>query len=469
MLNINNLKSHQNFMVSLAVDNRGVGLFAEMGSGKTIAALTAMDELQNNRLEVNRWLVISTKRIVRSVWRQEAAQWAHTKHLRFSLIDGSQKDRKMALQAKADVYLISRDNVAWLKTLGQGAWWFDGVVIDESSSFKSHDSMRFKALSAALPAIKRIILMTGTPQPQNLLDLWSQLYLIDQGKRLGYNYHAFKNRYFEKHPYRQFVYEPKDLGDRSAEQEIADLIKDVCVSFKTADYIDLPPRIDRVVGVDLSTTTMNAYDTFEAKQILQLPNDEQISVVNAAAMVNKLLQFASGAVYDEDRNVHVQHDEKLDALDDLIDNHLEQGKRMLVFYNYKHSLARIVERLTKRKINFRVLSSGKQGDKDIEDWNNGLIDVFLLHPASAGHGLNLQRGGSTVIWYELVWQLELYQQGNARVLRQGQKDHVFIHHLIVKGTAEENVYNALIDKAESQEMLMQLVKAKLKKHIFVSN
>lgn len=454
MLKRSDLYDYQETMVQHLLDHTGAALFAEMGTGKSITTLTAMDELQNNQLAVKRWLVVSTKKIAESVWKQEAALWEHTRHLQFSLILGTEAQRKRAVHAKADVWVINRENLAWLVTQCVGKWWWDGVVLDESSSFKSHDSIRFLCMKKVRPAVKRMYLLTGTPQPKDFLDLWSQLYLMDGGQRLGDHFGNFKLEYFEKDPYKPYTFNLRAANGRNYEQEIADKIKDICISIKAEDYLKLPPRIDRIVNIDLPAIKQREYEEFEKVQVLALPDDKDITVVNAAALTSKLLQFAAGAIYDEEKNWHEVHTEKLDYLDELIEN--ANGQPVLVFYHYRHSLERITARLKTQKKNFRLL----RNDQDVQDWNAGKIEVMIAYPQ---YGLNLQRGGNIIIWFELDWNLELYQQANTRLIRIGQTKPVFIHHLIVKNTMEQEVYVRLISRAEAQESLMQLVKAKAKR------
>lgn len=435
------------------------GLFMEMGLGKTVVALTAADELLNDRLEIRRWLVIGTKKIAQSVWKQEAVKWDHLNHLRFSLILGTEKQRKEALRAKADIFVINRENVAWLVSFCQGKWPFDGVIIDESSSFKNHDSRRFKALKAVLPAIKRKVIMTGTPMPKDFLDLWSQLFLLDKGERLGDSFTKFRDSFFTRDPYSDFTYSlrPQQPGQPTAESLISEKIKDICISLQSKDYLNLPSRIDRIVEIELPEEIRKKYDDFERDQVLNLPGDEELTAVNAAALTNKLLQFANGAVYDEEKEWHTQHDEKLDYLEEIIDT---ANEPVLVFYTFKHDLERIQERLRKKGVRFSQLKA----DKEVEAWNKGEIPVLLAHPASAGHGLNLQAGGNIIVWFGLNWALELYQQGNARLMRQGQLKPVIVHHLLIKDSMDFEVLQVLQGKADSQEVLMQAVKARVEKY-----
>lgn len=444
--------AYQDHALEHVLQNPASGLFMEMGLGKTVVALSAVDDFLNNQLSVRRVLVIGTKKIVQSVWRQEAAKWDHLKHLRFSTVMGTERQRKEALKAKADIFLINRENVPWLVSLSAGKWAYDMVIVDESSSFKNSNSRRFKALRAVLPAISRIIIMTGTPQPQSLLDLWAQVFLLDQGKRLGDSFTKYRDRYFDKDPWSQFVYNPKEENGKAVyEKEIAEKIGDICISLQEKDYLNLPPRIDRIIELEFSKEMQKKYDDFERHEVLSLPDDEEITALNAAGLTNKLLQFANGAVYDEDKKYHTQHDDKLDALEEIIES--ANGQPVLVFYSYQSDLARIKERFAEAVV--------LKTDKEVEKWNAQEIKIMVAHPASAGHGLNLQAGGNIIVWFGLPWSLELYQQGNARLRRQGQLKNVIVHHLLMKFTMDGQVFKVLQGKASSQEALMQAVKARI--------
>lgn len=444
---------YQERCVDHVVNNPAAGLFLEMGLGKSCIALTAIDELLNNRLEIRRVLVIGTKKVCESVWQQEGAKWEHLKHLRFSLVLGEEKKRKAALKAVADVYVINRENVPWLIALCQGKFRWDMVVIDESSSFKNDASRRFQAIKQALPAAKRVVIMTGTPMPNTILDLWAQVYLLDRGKRLGDSFAKFKHKYFEKDPYKTFTYNLREgVGD--VQQIVSSQIGDICISLQAKDYLELPPRVDRIVSIKLPADTLKKYEEFEEDRVLDLLNEEQITAINAAGLTNKLLQFANGAVYDRDKEWHAQHDEKLDRLEEIIE--AANGQPVLVFYSFQSDLERIQQRIK----TLRVMKK----PQDVDDWNAGQIRVLAAHPASAGHGLNLQAGGNIIVWFGLNWSLELYQQGNARLMRQGQQKPVIIHHLLAEDTMDFEVYQVLQGKAGSQEALMQAVKARIEKY-----
>lgn len=443
---------YQNHAIEHVVENEACGLFLDMGLGKSVATLTAIDRLMYDTMEVSRVLVIAPKRVAENTWTGEVGKWDHLKHLRVSVVLGDERHRREALRSQADIYVINRENVAWLVAYYQAGWPFDMVVIDELSSFKSAQSVRFKALKRVRPLISRVVGLTGTPAPNGLIDLWPQLYLLDRGERLGKTITGFRQRYFT--PGRGngtvvFDYKPR----QDTESLIYDRIGDICISMKAEDYLELPARIDRTVEVVLPPEVMAQYQEFERKQILALEETQDISAVNAAALSGKLLQFANGAVYDADKAYHEVHDAKLEALQEIVE--AACGRPVLVFYSFKHDLERIrakFERLEPRVINT---------PKDIEEWNQGRIRLLLAHPASAGHGLNLQAGGNIVVWFGLNWSLELYQQANARLHRQGQTKPVIIHHLVASGTIDGDVVKALSEKADTQDALMEAVRARV--------
>lgn len=427
------------------INHQASGLFLDMGMGKTVTTLTAIDELMNNYMEVDKVLVIAPLRVAEDTWSRETSKWDHLKHLRISKILGSEKQRKEALEADADIYVINRENVAWLvKTIGLD-WGFDMVVIDELSSFKNPASIRFKALRKIRPMIKRLVGLTGTPAPNGYMDLWSQVYLLDQGKRLGKNITAYRKEYFNAIMRPGFqLYEIR----QGARETINKEIKDICVSMKAKDYLKMEEPLLVNVPVVLSEKEYKDYKTMEKEAILELEGQE-ITALNAAAVTTKLLQIANGAVYDKDKNVILVHDKKLEALEDLIEE--ANGKPVLVFYSFKHDLARIQERFK----DARIMDTAQ----DIKDWNDKKVKIMLAHPASTGHGLNLQDGGNVIIWYGLNWSLELYQQANARLHRQGQAEGVIIHHLVAEGTIDEHVLKVLQGKSDRQEELLKALKA----------
>lgn len=439
-----------------------------MGLGKTVSTLTAINYLMFDYLSVDKVLVIAPKRVASSVWAEEAQKWSHLQHLRFSKIIGNPAQRVDALKAKADIYIISRDNLAWLCAFYGGEKLpFDMIVADELSSFKSHKSQRFKVLRKPRLYLKRFVGLTGTPAPNSLIDLWPQIFLMDRGDRLGKTITQFRTRYFSPGRASGHIVYNYNLRENS-EDLIHKQIADICISMKSEDYLDMPLRTDNFIKLDMPEVLRKKYKDFERDKVLELLTSSQpesdddsdetpvINAVNAAGLSNKLLQFANGAIYDEDKNVHDLHDIKLDALEEIIED--AQGQPILVAWTYKFDRDRIMERLKKYKP--RELKT----DQDINDWNAGKIQVMLAHPASAGHGLNLQAGGSIIIWFGLTWSLELYQQFNGRLYRQGQQNHVIIHHLVLKGTHDEDVIRAIRLKDKQQNALMESVKAKIEKY-----
>ncbi|MEV2911119.1 DEAD/DEAH box helicase, partial [Paenibacillus larvae] len=369
---------------------------------------------------------------------------------------GSAAQRRKALSAKADIYVINRENVEWLVSELGNSWDFDTVVIDEVSSFKNHQSKRFRALRRVRPRINRVIGLTGTPAPNSLMDLWAPIYLLDQGERLGKTITGFRDRYFipgERSGHIVYKWHEK----KEAEQRIYEAIKDIAVSMKAEDWLKLPERIDRTVPIRLSEKVAQLYKKLEKELLLEFI-DADVVATTAAALSNKLLQMASGAVYDEERGVKEIHEAKLDALEDILE--ASQGKPVMVFYNYKHSLERIQQRFPQA----RTLRKGKEGVQDITDWNTNKIPLLLLHPKSAGHGLNLQESNcQTVIWFDQIWSLEEFQQANARVYRQGQTRKIVVMQLVAEGTMDEEVVEAIDKKATGQEELMQAVKARIER------
>lgn len=426
--------------------------------GKTITTLTAVKELKYNRFLVRKVLVIAPKKVAEGTWTKEAAKWDHTKMLRVSPILGSQTKRIRALNTPADLYIINRENVCWLVDYYRNSWPFDMVVVDESSSFKSHSAKRFKALASVCPRIDRMVELTGTPSPNGLADLWSQIFLLDAGVRLGKRYTQFRERYFQ--PDKRgadgmvYSYEAKP----GTEASILEKISDICISMKAEDYLELPDIVYHEIPVELDKKSAKAYYELEREMVLQLPeDDEMISVTSAAALSNKLLQLANGAIYDEDRQVHEVHSCKIEAFMELIES--LQGKPVLVFYNYQHDRERILTALSGTRLRVRELKN----TQDEDDWNAREIDVLLTHPASSAYGLNLQQGGNHVIWFGLIWNYELYTQANKRLHRQGQTDKVIIHHLICSGTRDEDVMQALKKKDDVQNWVMESLKARIRR------
>lgn len=460
MLNESNLHRYQVATVQHIIEHPYCGAFLDMGLGKTVSTLTAIEKLMYDYCEIDSVIVIAPKRVAESVWEEEAKKWAHLKHLTFSKIIGNQTERVEALKRKADIYILTRDNVAWLCAyFGGGKIPFEMCVIDELSSFKSYKSERFKALRAARPFFKRVVGLTGTPAPNGLIDLWPQMYLLDRGQRLEKTITKYRETYFRPGRTNGHIVYNYDLM-KDSEFLIHKKIEDICISMKAEDYLEMPYRTDNYIELKMPQKLKKQYQDFEKEKILEVFSKEEgnteISVLNAATLSNKLLQFANGAVYDEDRNVHEIHSIKLDALEEIIED--SNGKPVLIAWTYQFDRDRILERLKKYKP--RQLKN----NKDIEEWNNGKIQVMLAHPASAGHGLNLQAGGSTIVWYGQTWSLELYQQFNARLYRQGQQANVIIHHLILEGTHDEDVIAALKRKDKKQNSLMNSIKAKIEKY-----
>jgi SNF2 family DNA or RNA helicase len=419
-----------------------------------VITLTAISDLLFDSFEVHRVLVVAPLRVARDTWPEELRKWEHLSDLRFSVVVGTESERKSALWQKADVYIINRENVQWLITESGVTFDFDMVVIDELSSFKSHQSKRFKALMKARPRVQRIVGLTGTPSSNGLMDLWAEFRLLDMGQRLGRFIGWYRNVFFTPDKRNgQVIFSYKPLPD--AERQIYDRIADITISMKSTDHLAMPELLTAEHTVRLSDKEAERYEEMKRDLVLQLA-DGEVTAANAAALSNKLCQMANGAVYDDSHEVITIHDRKLDALEDLIE--AANGKPVLVAYWFKHDLERIQARLHKAHVPFSPLDTAES----IRCWNKGELPVALIHPASAGHGLNLQRGGSTIIWFGLTWSLELYQQTNARLWRQGQTaETVVIHHIIAKGTIDEQVLAALSRKDKTQSALIEAVKANL--------
>lgn len=412
--------------------------------------LTAIFDLCLDSFEIGKVLVIAPLRVARDTWPAEINKWEHLKGLEFSVAIGTEQERLVALRKPASVYLINRENVDWLVNKSGIPFDYDMVVIDELSSFKSYGAKRFKSLLKVRPRAKRIVGLTGTPSSNGLMDLWAEFRILDMGKRLGRYITHYRNSFFTPDKRnQQIVFSYKPLP--GAEDAIYRLISDITISMKSVDFLKMPECVINEVSVYLNDKEQSVYDHFREEMVLELANEE-IDAMNAAVLSGKLLQMANGAVYDDDKNTHIIHDRKLDTLEDLIEG--ANGKPVLIAYWYNHDLERIKARFNVREI---------KTSKDIKDWNNGDISVAVIHPASAGHGLNLQSGGSTLIWFGLTWSLELYQQTNARLWRQGQNETVVIHHIITKGTIDEDVMRALKQKEKTQSDLINAVKANLGK------
>ena len=440
---------YQKYATKFIEENDISALLLDMGLGKSVITLTAIRNLIIKG-EVGRVLVIAPLRVARSTWPDEIAKWDHLNDLTYSVAVGTEKERLEALRKNVEIVIINRENVDWLVNKSGYRFNFDMIVIDELSSFKSYSAKRFKALLKVRPYVERIVGLTGTPSSNGLMDLWAEYRLLDFGERLGRYITRYRLKYFTPDKRSATVIFSYKLLP-GAEDEIYNAISDISISMKAKDYLKMPDLIINEVTVDLDPTERRTYETLRKEMVVQISEQEEIDAVNAASLSGKLLQMANGAVYDEDKRVLRIHEKKLDALEDLIE--AANGKPVLIAYWYKHDLERIKERFNVREI---------LNDQDIRDWNSGKIDVAVIHPASAGHGLNLQQGGSTMIWFGLTWSLELYEQANARLYRQGQNETVVIHHIITKGTIDEDVMLALKRKEKMQSALIDAVKARLK-------
>ncbi|MCP1638590.1 SNF2 family DNA or RNA helicase [Streptococcus gallinaceus] len=413
-----------------------------------MTTLTAINELIYDRFEVSKVLIIAPLRVACSTWPSEIEKWEHFKRLTYSVVVGTEKERLSALNKNVNIYIINRENVDWLVNKSGVDFNFDMLVIDELSSFKSYSAKRFKSLLKVRPAFKRVVGLTGTPSSNGLMDLWAEFRILDLGERLGRYITHYRNTYFVPDKRNgMLIYSYKLQKD--AEDKIYEKISDITISMKAKDHLKMPDLVMNEVKVELDDKEKAKYETFRKEMVMQVSNKE-IDAVNAASLSNKLLQMASGSIYDEDGKYHSIHGKKLDALEDLIEG--ANGKPVLVAYWFKSDKERIEQRFKVKEI--------KTSD-DIAEWNKGNIPVALIHPASAGHGLNLQSGGSTLIWFSLTWSLELYQQTNARLYRQGQDETVVIHHIITKDTIDEDVLKSLERKDRTQEALMNAVKARI--------
>lgn len=462
--------NYQRYCIVRIIQDKALALFLDMGLGKTVITLTAVNDLIFNRFQVNKCLVIAPKKVAEDTWTREQSKWDHLSLLKIRPVLGAKNKRIRELNSPGNVFVINRENAPWLVDYYRNDWPFDMVVIDESSSFKSHQSKRFKALKNIRGHIKRIVELTGTPSPNGLTDLWAQLYLLDGGKRLGKTLTEYRNNYFfpsARNATTIFSYEPRP----GADEKIQELIRDICISLSAKDYLELPERIDNIRYIKLDAKAQRAYDELEREGILEL-SDTVLDAGSAAVLSGKLLQLANGAVYHtaeyieddkarEEKAVIEIHDNKVEGFLELIEE--LNGKHALVFYNFQHDLTRLERALAKTKLIVRELKNSR----DIADWNAGNIDILLAHPASVAYGLNLQEGGSDVIWFGLNWSLELYQQANARLHRQGQKHTVYVHHLVVAGSVDEDVMAALQKKSDCQAALLEALKARVEKYIQV--
>lgn len=440
--------SYQEYAIRYIETHPISALLIDMGLGKTSITLTAIRNLLFDSFEVCKVLVIAPLRVAKSTWTDEIKKWEHLSTLTYSLIVGNENERLSALNEKADIYIINRENVDWLVNKSGYKFDFDMVVIDELSSFKNHQSKRFKSLMKVRPLVKRIVGLTGTPSSNGLMDLFAEFKILDMGKRLGYFIGQYRNTYFKPDKMNgPIVYSYKPLPN--AENAIYEKISDITVSMKANEYLKMPELLTSNYVVELSNSEKNQYDEMKKSLVLEI-TDGEITASNAASLSNKLCQLSNGAIYDDEQNIVEIHDRKLEALEDIIES--MNGKPLLIAYWYRHDLERIKSRFSVREI---------KTSEDISDWNDGKIPVALIHPASAGHGLNLQSGASTLVWFGLTWSLELYQQTNARLYRQGQKNTVVIQHIIAKGTIDEQILKALQRKDKTQSDLIDAVKADL--------
>ncbi|HEM2817186.1 TPA: DEAD/DEAH box helicase [Streptococcus suis] len=449
------LHNYQVVAKDFIIGHPHAAVILDMGMGKTATTLSAVNELMFDRFEVAKVLVIAPLRVANTVWSDEIEQWAELRHLRYSKIVGTPKQRKVALQKDADIYIVNRENLPWLVEQCSPYFKWDMVVIDELSSFKSWQSKRFKAFMAMRPYMKRIVGLTGTPSSNGLMDLFAEFKVIDGGERLGRFIGEFRSRYFEEGRRNgNIVYEyiPMDY----AECQIQDKISDITISMKALDYLDMPDLISTKKLVRMSEKEKEKYSQFKKEYVLSELDGLEVTAANAASLTNKLVQLSNGAVYSDDHTVVPLHEQKLDALEDILES--ANGETVLVAYWFKHDLARIIGRLEKLKVKSRVLKT----EEDIREWNKGNVPVGLLHPAGAGHGLNLQKGGHHLVWFGLTWSLELYQQTNARLWRQGQEaETVVIQHIVTEGTIDEEILKALENKDAQQERLIEAVKAQV--------
>lgn len=444
---------YQRYCIERIISDSRLGLFLDMGLGKTVITLTAVNELIYNRFEVGKVLVIAPKKVAETTWTNEANKWEHLHNLRVSRVIGTLTQRVRALNSPADVYVINRENVPWLVEYDRNSWRFDMVVIDELSSFKSSKAQRFKSLCYVRPHIKRIVGLTGTPASNGLTDLWAQIYLLDEGERLGKKITHFRTRYCDcnTHGGHFSTYAMKPGADEAIKVAISDL----CISMKAEDYLELPECVVVDTPIYLDKKAQSRYEEFERDMLLQI-DENTLDAGTAAVLSGKLMQFANGAVYDENKNVVQIHDGKLDTLSELVEG--LNGQHALIFYNFRHDLERILKRFEKSPLVIRELKTSQ----DETDWNAGKIDLLLAHPASAGYGLNLQQGGHHAIWFGLNWSLELYEQANKRLHRQGQKERVIIHRLITQNTRDVDVAAALAGKQDVQNTLLEALRVRIR-------
>ena len=440
--------NYQNYAKDFILAHKVSALFLDCGLGKTITTLTAINELMYDSFEISKVLIIAPLRVAQSTWKDEIEKWDHLNLLRYSIAVGDEKERIRALKQNSDIYIINRENVDWLVTKSEIDFNFDMLIIDELSSFKSHTSKRFKSLLKIRPYFERVVGLTGTPSSNGLMDLWAEFRVLDLGERLGRYITHYRNEYFlpdKRNGAVIFSYKPQP----NAEERIYRRLSDMTISMKSTEYLKMPELILNDIEINLDEEDQIKYKKFKKEMVMTI-QEKEIDAINAASLSNKLIQLANGSIYDEDKKFYEVHNKKLDKLEEIIES--ANGKPVLVAYWFKADKERIEKRFKVREIK----TAG-----DIKQWNMGMINLALIHPASAGHGLNLQSGGSTLVWFSLTWSLELYQQTNARLYRQGQKDTVVIHHLITKNTIDEDVMKSLKRKDKTQEALMRAVKARI--------
>ena len=440
--------NYQNYAKDFILAHKVSALFLDCGLGKTITTLTAINELMYDSFEISKVLIIAPLRVAQSTWKDEIEKWDHLNLLRYSIVVGDEKERLKALKQNSDIYIINRENVDWLVTKSGIDFNFDMLIIDELSSFKSHTSKRFKSLLKIRPYFERVVGLTGTPSSNGLMDLWAEFRVLDLGERLGRYITHYRNEYFlpdKRNGAIIFSYKPQP----NAEERIYRRLADMTISMKSTEYLKMPELILNELEINLDEEDQIKYKKFKKEMVMTI-QEKEIDAINAASLSNKLIQLANGSIYDEDKKFYEVHNKKLDKLEEIIES--ANGKPVLGAYWVKADKERIEKRFKVREI--------KTAD-DIKQWNKGMIDLALIHPASAGHGLNLQSGGSTLVWFSLTWSLELYQQTNARLYRQGQKDTVVIHHLITKNTIDEDIMKSLKRKDKTQEALMRAVKARI--------
>ena len=445
---------YQREAITRLIQNPHYGLFLDMGLGKTVITLTAISQLIRN-LEVYKVLIIAPRTVAESTWQDEAKKWDHLKGLRFSTVVGSRQKREAALKKDADCYVINRENVVWLCEHYKYYLPYDMLVVDESSSFKSPSAKRFKALKRALPCFDRRVILTGTPAPNTLIDLWAQIYLLDVGEALGKTITSYRSKYFRPDRMNGYIVYSYKL-QKGADKRIYSAIEPEVMSLKADDYIKMPERIDNIIRCDMGASAKRAYNRMERDLVINIGEPDYITAATAATLSNKLLQMANGCVYTDDLGTKWLHDAKIERLIDI--SNANEGKPILVFYQYKHDLARLKEAYPAA----RVLGEGELHDT-IVDWNLGRVPVLLAHPASCAYGLNLQAGGNIIVWFGLTWSLEQYQQANARLYRQGQEHAVIVHHLVTTGTIDERVMLALKNKRAGQDALLEAVKAEIRR------